>query len=227
MATGPNSNGLPDVTVVQTRRRNRSMAQPSCSRPRKFTAFRSQRMASRLSRFNQAKRASTFHRRRYLRNERPSCFRLLGRFPPRFGEMSSMPRSSRSAAWSFPLSHALSAINRGGSSSTTAASMVRQAHHARASFGENDVVSGAVGNNDRESWFDKLTMHGPRPDCPEPVEGRIAGTTLADAIAPLFAGTYVPSMKASISSTPPLRQRSLRREVSNFNITPAWTPLAC
>jgi hypothetical protein len=216
VATGPSSSGLPNVTVVvQTRRRHRRAAQPSCSRPRKFAALRSQRMASRLRRFNHAKRASTFHRRRYLRNERPSCFRLLGRFPPRFGEISSMPRSSRRAVCSFPLSHALSAINRGGSSSTTAASMVRQAHHARASFGENNVVSGTIGNNDRE-WKTIAVC-----DCHDLC--RIAGTTLADAIAPLFAGTYVPSMKPSISSTPPLRQRSLRREASKFSMTPAWT----
>ena len=59
------------------------------------------------------------------------------------------------------------------------------------SVGENNVVSGSLCNNDRE--WKTITVRNCHDLC------CIAGTTFADAIAPLLAGTYVPSMKPSTS----------------------------
>lgn len=79
----------------------------------------------RRERLSQAKRRSIFHRRLYLRSFLRSCTRLLSVPPRRFGAMRSMPRSRASRSLSAPPSQALSAINRGGSFRTKAASRVR------------------------------------------------------------------------------------------------------
>ena len=81
------------------------------------------------------------------------------------------------------------------------------------SVGENNVVSVSASNSDRE-WKTIAVC-----DCHD--LGRLASTAFSDVWAPLFAGTYVPSMKPSTSSIPPRFLRSRLSATTTFSKAPA------
>ena len=101
------------------------MIQPSCTKPRKFSALNSCLIEIRRNLSNQANNLSTSHRRLYLGSFLLSCvcFALVDRL----GAISSRPNCFSISASSLSLSYALSPISRSGSSSMKRCSTVSTA----------------------------------------------------------------------------------------------------